>query len=429
MAKNPIRAPPWWPAVLRRLTTASASEMKAQAAREEAEWKPLYRRLSALGGAPEGRVTATLDQWEMEGWRMTALQLMKHIRELRKYRRHEHALEMMHWMEKRSMEMPNGYHAVRLDLISKVKGVRSAEEYFSNLPEPAKNQRTYGALFNCYCSGKMTDRAVALLEKMKELKFASNVLIYNNLMSLYMKLGQLEMVPILFQEMKASNVLPDSCTYRIIMKSYASVSDMVSVERVTQEMEESRGASDCLTYCHLASLYNSVGLFEKAETALKKAELVLGSHELSPFRLLISSYAAAGNLSEVSRVWNSFKARVPRPTNTNYLIMLQALRKLDDMDGLKRCFEEWESGCVNYDIRLVNTVIEAYLRKGMVDEAKLLQEKADQKGEWSDVHTFVLFIDHYLKSRELELARKCSKLANSIVKKGWLKTVETDDVS
>ncbi|KAG1359164.1 pentatricopeptide repeat-containing protein [Cocos nucifera] len=428
MAKSPIRAPPWWAAVLRRLTTASAAQLKAQAAREEAEWKPLYRRLSVLGGAPEGSVTATLDQCEMEGWRVTARWLMKHIRELRKYRRHKHALEMMHWMERRGMETPNGYHAIRLDLISKIKGIRSAEEYFSNLPEPAKNQRTYGALFGCYCSGRMMDRAVALFEKMKEWKFASNALIYNNLMSLYMKLGQLEKIPILFQEMKASNVLPDSCTYRIIMKSYVSMSDIVSVERVTQEMG-SQGASDCLTYCHLASLYNSAGLFEKAEIALKKAELVMGSHELSSFRLLISSYAAAGNLSEVKRVWNLFKARVPRPTNTNYLIMLEALRKLDDMDGLKQCFEEWESGCVNYDIRLVNIFIGAYLRRGMEDEAKLLREKADQKGEWSDEHTFVLFIDHYLKSRKLELAQKYSKLATSIVKKGQLKIVETGDVS
>ena len=94
MGKSPMHAPPWWTVVLRRLTTASAAELKTQAAREEAEWKPLYRRLSVLGGAPEGSVTATLDQWEMEGWRVTALWLMKHIRELRKYRRHEHALEV-----------------------------------------------------------------------------------------------------------------------------------------------------------------------------------------------------------------------------------------------------------------------------------------------------------------------------------------------
>lgn len=53
----------------------------------------------------------------------------------------------------------------------------------------------------------------------------------------------------------------------------------------------------------------------------------------------------------------------------SYLVRLQSLAKLDDMDGIKNCFEEWESGCSTYDIRLLNVVINAYVRRGMIKEA------------------------------------------------------------
>ena len=110
------------------------------------------------------------------------------------------AEQLMDWMVKvKGMNMSFTNHAIRIDLISKVKGVEAAEDYFSKLPEPAKLERTYGALFNCYCSEKMLGKALALYEKMKELGFASNNLLHNNLMGLYMKLEQPEKVPILLE--------------------------------------------------------------------------------------------------------------------------------------------------------------------------------------------------------------------------------------
>ncbi|GFZ19302.1 tetratricopeptide repeat (TPR)-like superfamily protein [Actinidia rufa] len=42
--------------------------------------------------------------------------------------------------------------------------------------------------------------------------------------------------------------------------------------------------------------------------------------------------------------------------------MLPALDKLNDIDGLKRCFEEWESSCSSYDRRLANVAIDSALK-------------------------------------------------------------------
>ncbi|KAL5221458.1 hypothetical protein ABZP36_026171 [Zizania latifolia] len=99
--------------------------------------------------------------------------------------------EMMDWMiDTKGMTMSYTNHAICLDLIYKVHGIEAAEQYFVGLPDPVKNHRTYGALLNCYCSAKMEEKATDVYRKMDELGISSSTLPINNLMSLYMKLGQ-----------------------------------------------------------------------------------------------------------------------------------------------------------------------------------------------------------------------------------------------
>lgn len=57
-------------------------------------WRPLYRRLSALGSAKEGSVMETMNGWVKEGRVVTEKEIRRFVRELRKYNRHQHALEV-----------------------------------------------------------------------------------------------------------------------------------------------------------------------------------------------------------------------------------------------------------------------------------------------------------------------------------------------
>ena len=147
-------------------------------------------------------------------------------------------------------------YALRLDLLSKTKGLAAAEDYFNNLLPSAKTLPTYGSLLNCYCKENMEEKALALFEEMDGMNFASTSLAFNNIMSLFMRLGKPEKVPPLVDEMKERSISPNTVTYNIWMQSYAHLNDIDGAERVLEELKrENEDKLNWMTYRNLSVIY------------------------------------------------------------------------------------------------------------------------------------------------------------------------------
>ncbi|KAF5189530.1 Pentatricopeptide repeat-containing protein [Thalictrum thalictroides] len=392
----------------------------AMESNEETRTIPLYKRLSALGKAAAESsgetVTKTLNQYVREGRVIKKYEIQNCVQQLRKYKRFHHALEVIEWMEKRGTNLSHKDFAIRIDLLLKTKGIESAEEYFKSLPATAKKVFTYGALLNCYCQNKMTEKAIALFERMCELNVVST-LAYNNLISLYLTLRQPEEVFIIVKKMKERGLLPDMFTYVFLMRSHALLKDIDGVERVLKELEtEHSDMCSWTTYSNLAAIYIEASLFEKAESALVKFEKNIMPRDRSAYRYLISLYAGCSNLSEVHRVWKSLKSAFPTTTNLDYLVTLQALAKLDSFHVLLRCFEDWVSSSTSYDMRIANVMISALLRQDMVEEASNICEDSIKRGSGPNFKTQELFLDYYIRNVQWDLAFSCMEATVSKVK-------------
>ncbi|XP_022855806.1 pentatricopeptide repeat-containing protein At1g02370, mitochondrial-like [Olea europaea var. sylvestris] len=386
----------------------------------------LYRRLSALG-PKKGTVAKTINEYIREGRSVSKFELDGCIRELRKYRRYDNALEIIEWMKVRKINFSLRDYAIHLDLIGKVNGIAAAENYFEGLLPAAKNHRTYGALLNSYCVEKMADKAVDLFEKMDEMNMISKALPFNNLMSLYMRSEKPERVLLLREEMKKRDIQPDTFTYNILMHGYSRLNDIEGAERVFEEIKrENAKVCNWTTYSNLAVLYVRAGLHEKAELALKMLEEEMGPRNREAYHFLISLYAGISDHGDVYRVWNSLKSKFKVVTNLSYLIMLQALSNLNDVDGLKKIYKEWESTCSSYDIRLANTAIGAYLTHDMINEAESVLRTAIDRSDGPFFRIYEMFIHFFLKNHQIEEALRCMEVATSGIEKNeWRPKLDT----
>ncbi|XP_074558272.1 pentatricopeptide repeat-containing protein At4g01990, mitochondrial-like [Curcuma longa] len=422
-AKRSVRLLSIWSALadtMRSRAPAAATSLPADArvasavwTKKKEQWVELYFHLLRTRGTPEGTVTWLLDEWVNEGGPLCADQLSTFVESLH-YNNEALALELMEWMEntKYAAEKTDINLAMRLGLIADVRGIEAAEKYFSDLPEPAKNHHTYGALLISYGLEeiKNADKVISPDDIVKNRKITE--------MSRFLRLGHHEKLFGWYLELKSYDIVPDTITRCILMYCYASLNDIESVERVIKEAEEDEKIKlRWPAYCALASIYCSAGLITKAETALKKFEKLIDGQDRLPYHFLISLYSRIDNLEEVKRIWKSFKTVFPKPTNLSYVIMMRSLDKLDDINGQQDLYEEWESVCVTFDMWVANVMIGSYLRKNMIQQAQGVWEKASARGAVSDLKTCDVFLDYYLKNNDMDSALMWLETAISRMKR------------
>ncbi|CAA7032735.1 unnamed protein product [Microthlaspi erraticum] len=389
---------------------------------------PLYNLLFKEGGN-EVNVKQQLNQFLKGTKHVFKWEVGDTIKKLRSRRLFYPALKLSEVMEHRGMNKTVPDQAIHLDLVAKARGIVAGENYFVGLPETSKTELTYGSLLNCYCKELMTEKAEGLLSKMKELNITVSAMSYNSLMTLYTKTDQPEKVPGVIQEMKAENVMPDSYTYNVWMRALAAKDDLSGVERVIEEMNrDGRVAPDWTTYSNMASIYVDAKLTEKAEKALQELELKNTNRDFTAYQFLITLYGRLGKLADVYRVWRSLRLAIPRTTNVAYLNMIQVLVNLDDLPGAETLFKEWQANCSPYDVRVVNVMIGAYAKEGLIEKARELKEKSPRRGGKLNAKTWEIFMDYYVKNGDMAQAVECMSKAVKLGKGDggkWIPSQET----
>ncbi|KAG6743921.1 hypothetical protein POTOM_052625 [Populus tomentosa] len=311
--------------------------------------------------------------------------------------------------------------AVQLDLISKVHGIEQAQKLFNNTPQHLKVLKVYSALLNCYAKEKLVEKAESVVQEMKSLGFANTLLVYNVILNFYYQTGNPEKINSLMQEMEQNGIGCDKFAHSIQLSAYASVSDIVGIEKTLAKMESDPNIFlDWTSYTAAAKGYIKVGLVDKALEMLEKSErLVTGKRRGTAYDSLITLYAATGKTNEVLRIWELYKKN-EKVSKEAYISIITSLLKLDDFENAEKIFEEWEfqnHSC--YDIHIPNFLIDAYSRKGLVEKAETLIDRAISKGGEPNAKTWYHLATGYLQNGQTLKAVETMKKAVVVSGRMW----------
>ncbi|GAA0175521.1 hypothetical protein LIER_28679 [Lithospermum erythrorhizon] len=390
----------------------------------------LYSKISPLGD-PKTTLSPVLDEWLQSTPNKPAFaELKRIILDLRKRKRFSQALQVSEWMQKQGLyTFTSVEHAVQLDLIGKVHGFGSAETYFNNLSDHEKNEKTNGALLHCYVRQDQIEKSLTHLEKMKEKGLALSSVTFNDIMCLYTNNNRGEEVLNVFTHMKTHGISPDNLSYRLCINAYEQRSEMEGMDKIFEEMESrSDFVIDWNTYTIAANYYIKAGLHYKARNALIKAEEKLDSKDAEGYNHLISLHAKLGNKKDVFRIWELEKIACRRCVNKDYIVMLESLVKLGEVEEAEKMLVDWESSGNIHDFRVPNIVILGYIAKGLYEKAEMILEELVNKGIQTKPDSWAKLVSGYLDNDEVKNAVECMKAALSLCKisKSWkpyLKTI------
>uniref|UniRef100_A0A1D1YL74 Pentatricopeptide repeat-containing protein At5g27460 n=1 Tax=Anthurium amnicola TaxID=1678845 RepID=A0A1D1YL74_9ARAE len=170
------------------------------------------------------------------------------------------------------------------------------------------------------------------------------------------------------------------------------------------------------TYSTLANIYTKHGQTVKAFTALKAAEERLSSRNRLGYFFLITLYAALSDRDSVLRLWESSKKVAGKVTCANYMCIILCLVKVGDLIEAEKVFKTWESQCRNYDVRVSNVLLGAYVRRGWMDKAESLHFHTLEKGGRPNYKTWEILIEGWVKSKEMSKAVEAMKKGFTLMK-------------
>ncbi|KNA05051.1 hypothetical protein SOVF_193980 [Spinacia oleracea] len=338
---------------------------------------------------PKRSATNIIQKWVNDGNFVTLPQLRQISRDLRKSNRYKHALEITEWMVSHNeFKLSDSDYAAHLDLLTKVFGIDAAERYFDGLPQDAKTSETYTALLHSYACAKLTDNAEELFQQIKDSGLSFSAITYNEMMTLYMSVGQMEKVSSVIEDLKRQKVAPDLFTYNLWISSCAATLNIDGVKSILSEMSQDPHSDDgWVRYRNLANIYVTTGqLSSSGASSLVEAEKTVTQREWITYDFLIILHAGFGNKDMIDQIWKSLRMTNQKMIGRNYVPVLSSYLTLGHIQEVGEVIDQWKNSTTSvFDNSLCDRLANAFVEAGFAEKAEtfrsLLDEKADTVSE------------------------------------------------
>ncbi|CAF1881584.1 hypothetical protein Bca4012_047602 [Brassica carinata] len=333
---------------------------------------------------PKRSATTVLEKWVGEGNQITVNELREISKELRRTRRYKHALEVTEYLvQHEESNISDADYASRIDLISKVFGIDAAERYFEGLQPPSKTPETYTSLLHAYAASKQTERAEALFKIIIESESLTfGAITYNEMMTLYMSVGEVEKVRDVIKVMKRRNVSPDIFTYNLWLSSCAATFDVDELRKILEEMRRGGGSNEgWARYIDLTSIYiNSSRLTNAESRSPVESEKSISQREWVTYDFLMILHTGLGNKGMVDQIWKSLRNTNQKLSSRSYICVVSSYLMLGCLREAGEVVDQWkESKTTEFDgsacLRILNAFRDVGLEEKASDFQLLLVEK------------------------------------------------------
>lgn len=199
-----------------------------------------------------------------------------------------------------------------------------------------------------------------------------DALVYNEMMTLYMSVGQVEKVSSVVEDLKRQNVAPDLFTYNVWISSCAATLNIDGVRKILDEMRCDSGSNECwVRYMSLVNMYLTTGhLIESESNSLVEAEKSISQREWITYDFLVILFAGLGNKIKLDQIWKSLRMTKQKMTSRNYACILSSYLVLGHLKEVREIVDQWmQSTSTDFDITVCNRLLGALTEFGLMEEA------------------------------------------------------------
>ncbi|KAJ4911804.1 Pentatricopeptide repeat-containing protein [Raphanus sativus] len=328
---------------------------------------------------PKRSATTVLEKWVGEGNQITVNELRDISRELRRTRRYKHALEVTEYLvQNEESNISDADYASRIDLISKVFGIDAAERYFEGLQLASKTPETYTSLLHAYAASKQTERAEALFKRIVESESLTfGAITYNEMMTLYMSVGEVEKVHEVIQVLKRKKVSPDIFTYNLWLSSCAATFSIDELRKILEEMRCDGGGSNegWARYIDLTSIYIDSSRLTNAESSSPvESEKSISQREWVTYDFVMILHTGLGNKDMVDQIWKSLRNTNQKLSSRSYICVISSYLMLGHLREAGEVVDQWkESKTTEFDASACLRILSAFRDVGLEEKASDFQ--------------------------------------------------------
>jgi pentatricopeptide repeat protein len=272
-------------------------------------------------------------------------------------------------------------YAIRIDLITKVFGLNAAEDFFNNLV--TRSPDAYIALLHNFSASKSVDKAEKLFDQMKDENVLLDALPFNEIMTLYVSVGEREKVFGVVSEMKRLKVRLDLYSYNLWVSAHGAVLDFEGIMKVLSELEQDANCDQRWdVYRKLVRVYIEVGQFEGVENSMKliEADTKVSAREWITYDLLVILHASLDNKGRIKEMWRCMKMSPGKMTYRNYICVVSSYLMVGELEEAGKIIDQWkESKEPEFNLSSCCRLFGAFMKFGSMEIAenfrKLMQEK------------------------------------------------------